>query len=38
MREIGARYGLALQESWPLSRLFSGHRYAIFRKAPAPAS
>ncbi len=38
MREIGARFGLRLEVSWPLSRFASGHRYAIFRKtAPAPA-
>jgi 2-polyprenyl-3-methyl-5-hydroxy-6-metoxy-1,4-benzoquinol methylase len=41
IREIAARYGLELVAAWPLSRLFSGHRYAIFRKtgggaAPAP--
>jgi ubiquinone/menaquinone biosynthesis C-methylase UbiE len=35
MREIGARFGLAMQVSWPLSRLASGHRYAIFRKTQA---
>jgi ubiquinone/menaquinone biosynthesis C-methylase UbiE len=32
MRQIGAQFGLDLIASWPLSRLFSGHRYAIFRK------
>jgi ubiquinone/menaquinone biosynthesis C-methylase UbiE len=37
MREIGARFGLTMQASWPLSRLASGHRYAIFRKQAAPA-
>jgi ubiquinone/menaquinone biosynthesis C-methylase UbiE len=35
MREIGARFGLEMQVSWPLSRLASGHRYAIFRKRQA---
>ena len=37
MREIGARFGLELEASWPLSRLASGHRYAIFRKQAASA-
>ena len=39
MRGIGARFGLRMEASWPLSRLASGHRYAIFRKtAPDPAA
>lgn len=36
IRAVAARHGLELVVAWPLSRLFSGHRYAIFRKRPAP--
>lgn len=32
IRSVAARHGLELVAAWPLSRLFSGHRYAIFRK------